>query len=410
MSWTVLVRGIVMAYNRRRIQKKPPPNTSTSPQRQEQDEATETHIFRQLRHDKPQNFSPAAIQYLQATVGNQAVQRLLATSQQRRVIQRDPDDSSADTASEPATMEFDFTDVEVQIGDLFDQYDQMEVNVPNEKGGKTTINVHLAYFISSFKSAQQSELDALREKEDLSAEEKKKLKKLTKREKRYKAHMQVKDALKQPLTEVYGKDEMKKIVGKYKGGKGAPEYYQKLIQTAIDQAAAAGKKKKGLPQPGTTVDEWQTNVQAWVNEHHVGVDCSGMVDHMLETIAASQGQTYSRWDKKHPVKTLSDLQAGDVFSKPKVAGEVGHVRVVQSVDIVKEPQEDGTSKEWLMVTLVESASSVKGANTRFLRFPYDDPSMSMDDAIQVMQEDLGAGWKAAKGERKKYTAYRKISG
>lgn len=358
-------------------------------------------------------YNQRVILQLQQMIGNAATGRLL----NRSVIQRAPGDEDDATTATPAdanaTAEDEtLPDVSAQISQIFDQYDKMEVQVPLEDGTQATINVHLAYFINTYKDSQRNALKALRDKEargeELSDDEKKSLANLVKREKRYNLHMQVKDAVKKPIKEVYGKDEMKKIIGKYKGGKGEPEYYQKLIQTAINKAAETpDKKKKGLPEPATTAEGWQTNVQEWIDEHHVGVDCSGMVDHIMETVAATQGLEYDKWTEKNPVATLADLQAGDVFSKPKEGDEVGHVRVVQNVEVETEEQEDGTTKQWLVVTLVESASSKKGAYVRHLRFPYDNTGLSMAEAIELMQEDLGSGWRNAAGERKKYTAYRK---
>ena len=353
---------------------------------------------------------------MQGMIGNAATVRWL----NRSLIQRAPEDddatASTDTTSstsDSAAADETMPDVSAQISELFDQYDKLEVQVPLEDGSQATINVHLAYFINTYKESQINALKALREKEasgaELDAKEQKALGNLIKREKRYNLHMQVKSALKRPIQDVYGKAEMKRIIGKYKGGKGPPEYYQKLIQVAINEAAEAGKKKKGLPEPGKTKDEWQTNVQEWVNEHHVGVDCSGMVDHMMETVAASHNETYDKWDKDNPVATVADLQAGDVFNKPKEGNEVGHVRVVQNVEVETEELDGGVTKQWLVVTLVESASSTKGANVRRIRFPYDNTGLSMADAVQKMQEDLGSGWKNAKGERKKYTAYRRTA-
>lgn len=378
-----------MAYQRIYRQKGGKPGEAKAPPRQGQDHPATAQVPR----------------YLRATPANPAVQRKEATPGQGADVQP-AEDASAAPASEPVA-EIEFSETEAQIADLFAQYDQLEVEVPTAEGGRATIQVHLAYFISTFKAEQKAELEALRKKEDLSAEEKKTLEKRTRQEKRYNLHMQVKNAVKGPLEELYGEAERKKITGQFKGGKGPPEYYQKLIQTAIDQAASAGKKKKGLPQPGTTVEEWRANVQAWIETHNVGVDCSGMVDHMLRTVAESQGKTYAK-GRRDRVATVGELQAGHVFTKPSEGGEIGHVRVVENVHATEEPQGDGTTRAWLEVTLVESASSKKGAHTRLVRFPYDDPGMSMDDAIAGMQEDLGSGWRQALGERKKYTAYRRI--
>ena len=153
-------------------------------------------------------------------------------------------------------------------------------------------------------------------------------------------------------------------------GKSSPEVLERFIQGAIDAGVITGPA--GIDEPLS--ENTRQKVQQWVDMAGVGVDCSGLVAHMITSIRGEALERGSEFDedlelpddpmaaedlsgqarimnrgsgafRENPVSRITDLRPGDVRVTP------GHVEMVMRIEARDDTVE---------VTIVESTGTRAG--------------------------------------------------